>query len=160
MTIMMHPNRLVLSRRAAVLAIGAAAVAPSAARGQDIAVSEQTLASLKAIGGGTPITPGRVKLVMPELAENGNAVSLTITVDSPMQPNDYVRMVHVVSDKNPIAEVVKFHLGPRAGRARVQTNIRLAMTQTVTAVAEMNDGTFWSGSTDVIVTLAACLESG
>jgi sulfur-oxidizing protein SoxY len=54
--------------------------------------------------------------------------------------------------------VARFHLGPRAGRAKVATNIRLATTQTVTAIAEMSDGSFWSGTANVVVTLAACIE--
>ena len=49
-------------------------------------------------------------------------------------------------------------LGPRAGRAEFSTRIRLADSQTVTAIAELSDGTFWSGTADVIVTLAACIE--
>jgi sulfur-oxidizing protein SoxY len=52
-----------------------------------------------------------------------------------------------------------FHLGPRAGRASVATRIRLADTQTVTAICEMSDGSFWSDSASVVVTLAACLEA-
>ena len=54
--------------------------------------------------------------------------------------------------------MVSIHLGPRAGRASVSTRIRLADSQTVVAIAEMSDGTFWSDQVDVVVTLAACIE--
>ena len=75
-----------------------------------------------------------------------------------MTPAEHVRAIHVFTEKNPQPEVVSFRLGPRAGRARVSTRIRLADTQTVTAIAELSDGTFWSAEAAVVVTLAACLE--
>ena len=116
--------------------------------------------AIKALTNGAAIKPGRVAIVMPELAENGNTVAMTVTVESPMTAADHVRAIHIIADKNPIARVVSFHLGPRAGRAKVAANIRLATTQVVTALAEMSDGQFWSGTQEVIVTLAACLDAG
>ena len=83
---------------------------------------------------------------------------LTVSVDSPMTEADHVKAIHIFSEKNPLPNVVSFHLGPRAGRASVATRIRLADTQTVVAICELSDGSFWSGSADVVVTLAACLE--
>ncbi|MFZ9298011.1 MAG: thiosulfate oxidation carrier protein SoxY, partial [Hylemonella sp.] len=56
-------------------------------------------------------------------------------------------------------EVIKLTLGPRAGRATVSTRIRLATSQKLVAVARMSDGTFWSDTIEVIVTIAACLEN-
>jgi len=116
--------------------------------------------AIKNISGGRPIKPGRVTLTLPELAENGNVVSLTVVVDSPMTASDHVKTIHIVADKNPLANIARFHLSPRAGRAKVQSNIRLATTQTVTALAEMSDGTLWSGTATVLVTLSACLDGG
>ena len=145
-----------LTRRAALAGGTAVALLPRAA----VAETQDMAAAIEAIAGKSPIKPGKVKLTLPELAENGNSVSLTAVVDSPMTAADHVKSIHVISEKNPIANVVKFHLGPRAGRARVSTNIRLATTQTVTAVAAMSDGTFWSGTAEVVVTLAACIDAG
>ncbi|MEA2984760.1 MAG: sulfur-oxidizing protein SoxY, partial [Alphaproteobacteria bacterium] len=71
---------------------------------------------------------------------------------------DHVKAIHVFTEKNPQPNVVRFQIGPRAGRASVSTRMRLADTQVVFAVAEMSDGTFWSDEVDVVVTLAACLE--
>ena len=84
---------------------------------------------------------------------------LAVSVESPMTAADHVRAIHVFTEKNPQPEVVSFHLGPRAGRASVATRVRLADTQTVVAVCELSDGSFWSGRADVVVTLAACLEN-
>ncbi len=95
---------------------------------------------------------------MPPLSENGNTVPLTVSVESPMTAADYVKAIHVFTELNPQPDVVSFRLGPRAGRARVATRIRLATTQTVVAVSELSDGSFWSDTVAVVVTLAACLE--
>jgi sulfur-oxidizing protein SoxY len=118
------------------------------------------VAAIKHIANGRPVTPGRVKLGLPELAENGNVVSLTVDVESPMTAADHVKTIHIVAEKNPLAVLARYHLGPRSGRARVSTNVRLATTQTVHALAEMSDGSVWSGTAAVLVTLSACLDGG
>jgi sulfur-oxidizing protein SoxY len=82
-----------------------------------------------------------------------------VSVDSPMTEADHVKAIHIFNEKNPQPNVIGAHLGPRAGRATLATRIRLADTQTVTAIAELSDGTFWTDSIQVIVTLAACVES-
>jgi sulfur-oxidizing protein SoxY len=108
--------------------------------------------------GSARVNSGKVKLELPPLVENGNTVPLTVKVDSPMTAADHVRAIHVFTEKNPQPEVVTFRLGPRAGRASAATRIRLADTQTVVAICELSDGSFWSDRADVVVTLAACLE--
>jgi sulfur-oxidizing protein SoxY len=108
--------------------------------------------------GEAPVNKGRVKLDLPPLVENGNSVPCTVSVESPMTAMDYVKAVHIFNEKNPQPNVISVKLGPRAGRAAFATRIRLADSQTVTAIAELSDGTFWSGQIDVIVTLAACVE--
>ena len=116
------------------------------------------LDAIRRVVGTAPINRGKVTVDLPALVDNGNGVSLAVRVDSPMTPADHVKAIHVFSEKNPLPEVASFRLGPRAGRASVATRIRLADTQTVTAICEMSDGSFWSGSADAVVTLAACLE--
>lgn len=115
-------------------------------------------AAIRDFAGQAAIRTGRVALDLPPLVENGNAAPLTVTVESPMTEADHVRRIAVFNEKNPQPHVFEARLGPRAGRTRIATRIRLADTQRITAVAEMSDGTFWSGSADVIVTLAACVE--
>jgi len=114
--------------------------------------------AIRAVVGTARVTKGRVKLELPPLSENGNAVPLTVLVESAMTDAEHVRAIHVFTEKNPQPDVVGVRLGPRAGRARVSTRIRLADTQTVIAIAELSDGSFWSGEAAVVVTLAACLE--
>ncbi len=115
--------------------------------------------AIRQVVGEAPIQKGKVKIDVPALVENGNTVALAIEVDSPMTAQDHVKAIHVFNEKNPLPNVISAHLSPRAGRARVATRFRLADTQTIVAIAELSDGTFWSASADVIVTLQACLES-
>ena len=108
---------------------------------------------------GEVIRRGRVILEMPQLADNGNSVAMRVVVDSPMSATDHVKAIHLFSDRNPQRNMAVFYLGPRAGRAEVVSRVRLAGSQRVTALAEMADGSFWSGFSDVIVTLSACIDS-
>lgn len=114
--------------------------------------------AIRKVVGSARVNPGRVTLDVPPLVENGNSVPLAVSVESPMTDASHVKAIHVFNEKNPQPDVVTFRLGPRAGRASVATRIRLADTQTVVAIAEMSDGSFWSASAAVVVTLAACLE--
>ena len=114
--------------------------------------------AIRALVGEATVKRGRVKLELPPIVENGNTVPLTVTVDSPMSETDHVTDIHVFNEKNPQPYVAAFDLGPRAGMAVVSTRIRLADSQQVVAIARLSDGSFWSDSADVIVTLAACAE--
>ena len=125
-----------------------------------LATSELRDETLKALTGGAPVKEGRVTLTVPKVAENGLSVYTTVAVESPMTEADHVRAIHILSEKNPIAHLLTWHLGPRAGVAKVSTNIRLAASQQVTALAEMSDGSFWQDRRDVIVTIAACIDGG
>jgi sulfur-oxidizing protein SoxY len=115
-------------------------------------------AAIRDVVGEAQIRSGKVKLDIPPLVENGNTVPMTVSVASPMTERDYVKSIHVFNEKNPQPHIGNFYLGPSAGRAQVATRIRLADSQKVVAIAKMSDGSFWSASMDVVVTLAACTE--
>jgi len=115
-------------------------------------------AAIRRIIGEQPVRKGRVTLDIPPLVENGNTIAMSVRVESPMTGTDYVKAVHVFNEKNPQPDIISVHLGPRAGKAAFATRIRLADSQNVVAIAEMSDGSLWSGDADVIVTIAACLE--
>jgi sulfur-oxidizing protein SoxY len=139
---------------AGLAGLGAAmiTIAPAAA------TPESMRRAIRQVVGEAPIHKGKVTIDVPSLVENGNTVALAIEVESPMTVKDHVKAIHVFNEKNPQPNIISAHLGPRAGRARVSTRFRLADTQTIVAIAELSDGSFWSASADVIVTLAACLE--
>jgi sulfur-oxidizing protein SoxY len=114
--------------------------------------------AMRDVVGTAVVHTGKVKLDVPPLVENGNTVPLTVSVASPMTPEDHVKSIHVFNEKNPQPNVGNFYLGLRAGRAQVSTRIRLADSQKIVAIAKLSDGSLWSASADVVVTLAACTE--
>jgi sulfur-oxidizing protein SoxY len=116
--------------------------------------------AIRKVVGGAPVRAGKVKLDIPPLIDNGNTVPLSVEVDSPMTATDHVKAIHVFTERNPQPYVLSAYLGPRAGRARIATRARIGDTGTVMAIAQLSDGSFWSHSVKVIVTLSACLEEG
>jgi sulfur-oxidizing protein SoxY len=114
--------------------------------------------AIRALVGEATVERGKVKLELSPIVENGNTVPLTVTVDSPISEADHITAIHIFNEKNPQPCVAAFHLGPRSGKAVVSTRIRLADSQQVVAIARLSDGSFWSDSADVVVTLAACAE--
>lgn len=128
------------------------ALAPAHAEPEDMA------RAILAFTGGRDPLPGAVTLDIAPLVENGNAVSLEIAADLPVDGANPVTELALFTEKNPQPEVAIFHLGPRAGRAHVVTRIRLATTQHVAALAKRRDGTCHIDRREVIVTIAACTE--
>lgn len=108
--------------------------------------------------GSTPRT-GRVTFEIAPLVDNGNAVPVTVRVESPMTPADHVKAIALFNERNPNTDIARFELGPRAGRAEVSTRIRLATSQKLVALAKMSDGSVWQQTVDVVVSIAACVES-
>lgn len=149
-----------------VLACGAASAAAAGAAKAQLPPNIEALRkaamqeAMRKVVGDAPVRSGKVKLDLPPLIDNGNTVPLSVAVDSPMTPADHVKAIHVFVEKNPQPYVISAHLGPRAGSARVATRARIADTGTVVAIAQLSDGSFWSDSVAVVVTLSACLEDG
>jgi len=150
------------SRRHFLIAAGGVAggVGLESISGRAHATPDEMQEAVRKVIGQAPVRRGKVRLDMPPLIDNSNSVPLSVTVESPMTPSDHVKAIHVFTEKNPLPNVVSAYLGPRAGRAGIATRVRIADTQTVTAIAELSDGTFWSGSKSVVVMLSACLEDG
>lgn len=113
-------------------------------------------AAIDRVRGERTPTEGRVTLRLPPIAENGNTVPLTVTVESPMSAADHVKTIHVFATRNPTPELATFHLTPAMGRAAVDTRIRMGETQEVIAIAEMRDGSLFTGRTEVRVTIGGC----
>jgi sulfur-oxidizing protein SoxY len=145
--------------RRLVLQAGAAAFAQLLVRpahAQDAAEMDKAIAQFAR---GQAPRKGRVKLEIASMVDNGNVVPIRINVDSPMSASDRVTEIAVFNEKNPQRDVAQFTLGPKAGKAEVSTRIRLATSQKIVTLARMSDGSVWSDSADVIVILAACIET-
>lgn len=153
----MRQSRPGALQRRNVIALGAGLLTTVTMR-PAAAQSDELAAAVKAFAGGAVVRPGRVKLDVAKLVDNGNVVPLSVTVDSPMTAADHVTLIAVYNEKNPQREVARFMLGPRAGKASVSTRVRLATSQKLVAVAKLSDGSYWSDTIDVIVVLAACIE--
>jgi sulfur-oxidizing protein SoxY len=148
---------LIASRRDALaIGIGAAAAAilgTISSASADEAATEELIK--KFTGGKTP-AQGRVRLDMPEIAENGNTVPMSVSVESPMTEQSHVTNVMVLADGNPRPCVVTYHFSPASGAAEANTRIRLLKTQNIIAVAKMNDGSCFMASKQVKVTIGGC----
>lgn len=144
---MIAPRRLLLAAPALLLLPRGAGASP-----------EAMAEAVRGLTGGAEVRPGRVVMDVSPLVENGNTVPLSVIVDSPMTEQDHVRAIAVFNERNPQPHVITVSLGPRSGRAILATHIRLATSQTLLAVAQLSDGSFWSDRAQVVVTLAACVE--
>ncbi len=152
----------VLSRRTFVAA-GVACVGfmPFLARAEDAGSATRERSQefkddfARIVGSATPVE-GKITVDLPETADNGNFVPITIAVDSPMTDADYVKAIHILSTANPHAHVATFHLSPVNAIARVQSRMRLAKTQDVIVLAELSGGPMLVSTTRVKVTIGGC----
>lgn len=154
----------VINRRTLLVSAGAAAallaplplVAQDAAPPQAMERTKQFQEAYEALlAGGTPLD-GKITLELPEIAENGNFVPLTVSIESPMTDADHVKAIHILSTANPVARIATFHLSPVNGVAKVQSRIRLAKTQDVIALAHFSNGLLAAATATVKVTIGGC----
>lgn len=146
----------VTDRRSFVL--GAAGIAAfglgtSAAQAQDAAGID---AMLKKVVGDAKPTLARIAIDLPEIAENGNTVPFSVTVESPMSDADNVKALHIIATGNPQPDIAVFNFTPQSGKAYVSSRMRLGKTQDVYAIAQMSDGKFFMSKKTVKVTIGGC----
>ena len=146
-------------RRRFVSVLAGLAAAPLLPVRQTRAAIDSLAPVIGKITGGAPVREGRVRLEVPRLADNGHSVPLAVSVESPMTAADHVRSITLLSERNPRPVMATFHLGPKSGRAEVVTRVRLNGSQRLLAVAQLSDGSFWSGTAEVEVTESACLDA-
>jgi sulfur-oxidizing protein SoxY len=121
-----------------------------------VATPEELAVALRETFGDRPIQRGKVKLDLPRLAESGNVVPVTVTVESPMTERDHVRSIHLFAEKNNLPRILEVQLGPHNGKALVSSRVRLAITQQVLAVAVLSDNSLWSAAAEIEVTVSSC----
>jgi sulfur-oxidizing protein SoxY len=146
-----------LSRRAAlVLSAGGAALTLTGWGQSAQAAAKEAAAEIAKFTGGKTAQSGKVSIELPEIAENGNTVPLSVAVDAPMTADNYVSDILVVAEGNPNPGVVTFHLSPMSGKAEASTRIRLATTQNIIVVAKTSKGEYFTGQKLVKVTIGGC----
>ncbi len=141
-----------ITRRHA-LTLGAGIVVTLVAAKDATAKPAEAAAEIAKFTGGKTAEEGKIAIDLPEIAENGNTVPLSIAVESPMRADDYVTDILVVSDGNPFPGFAKFQLTPMSGRAEAATRIRLAATENVIVVAKTSAGKFYTARRLVKVTV-------
>jgi sulfur-oxidizing protein SoxY len=154
LTSLSRPDRreVLIGMGAAGLVLATATLVPSGARADAAAVD----AEIKKLAGDKAIKEGRITLEVPQIAENGNTVPISVSVDSPMTDQNYVKSVHLYAPGNPAPNVATFRFTPASGKALASTRMRLAKTQKVVAVAEMSDGSMYRTSAEIKVTIGGC----
>lgn len=153
----MTDRPLLNATRRQILTAGGGAVLISSMPFRASAAEADLIRSRTDLFGTRAIQEGRVTVELPPIAENGHSVPLTVTVDSPMTDEDYVKQIVILSPRNPLPLIAQYHLTPLSGKAAVSSRIRMSGTQAIQAIAEMSDGSLWSGSMETVVTLAACV---
>ena len=153
---MANSHSPIIDRRSVVLGLSAGACALALAPKPALASrAEADELIAKLTSGAKPVLDAKVRIKLPEIAENGNTVPFTVSVDHPMVPGNYVKSIHIVAEGNPSPQVASFHFTP-TGKAEVYARLRLAKTQEVRAIAVLSDGTALEARKEVKVTVGGC----
>jgi sulfur-oxidizing protein SoxY len=144
------------TRREALALAGIAGLVALIAPRISVADEQAVAAEIKKLYGDKKFESGKIKLDVPEIAENGLVVPVTVDVESPMTEQDYVKAVHVFADGNPLPGIVSYRFTPACGKASASTRMRLAQTQNVVCIAEMSNGNLHMAKANVKVTIGGC----
>ncbi len=134
------------------LAMLAAVLAPHMVMAEEADVK----AAIEKLYAGKSMASGKIKLDLPQIAENGLVVPVGIEIESPMTDGDYVKAVHIFADGNPLPGVISYKFTPDCGKASASARMRLARTQNIVAVAEMSNGSLFTAKQEVKVTIGGC----
>lgn len=134
------------------MAMLAAVLAPHMVMAEEADVK----AAIEKLYAGKSMAGGKIKLDLPQIAENGLVVPVGIDIESPMTDGDYVKAVHIFADGNPLPGVVSYRFTPECGKASASARMRLARTQNIVAVAEMSNGALFTAKQEVKVTIGGC----
>lgn len=144
------------TRREALALAGIAGLVALIAPRISVADEQAVAAEIKKLYGDKKFESGKIKLDVPEIAENGLVVPVTVDVESPMTEQDYVKAVHVFADGNPLPGIVSYRFTPACGKASASTRMRLAQTQSVVCIAEISNGNLHMAKANVKVTIGGC----
>ena len=113
--------------------------------------------ALKAIAGDAEVKDSdKVKLTVPEIAENGAVVPVKVSVDSPMDEKNYVKSIHILNTKNANSRCADIMLTTKNAEAKFASRVKLSESQDVVAIVAFSDGTFMKAGKSVKVTIGGC----
>jgi sulfur-oxidizing protein SoxY len=128
------------------------AIAPQIA----LANADSLRALVQKLFGDQSFEESKIKLDLPEMAENGMVVPISVEVESPMTPDDYVWSLYIFAFANPVPQVSSYSFTPESGKAAISTRIRLAKSQEVIAVAEMSNGKVHVAKAPIKIMIGGC----
>lgn len=143
-------------RETLALSVGGAALTIAGFDTRALAAAKEAAEEIAKFTGGKAADKGKVSIELPEIAENGNTVPLSVSVDAPMAADNYVSEILVIADGNPRPGVATFHFSPMSGKAEASTRIRLATTQNIIVVAKTSTGQLFTAQKLVKVTIGGC----
>ncbi len=144
------------SRRAALKLAGFAGLALIVTPGSAAATPEEVTSAIAKLYGEKKFESGKIKLDVPEIAENGLVVPINVEVESPMTDADHVKAVHIFAEGNPLPNVLSYKFTPACGKAAASARMRLAQTQNVVCIAEMSNGALYKTTATIKVTIGGC----
>ena len=144
------------TRRETMTLAAIAGLAAMLAPRMSFADEKAVAAEIAKLYGDKKLESGKIKLDVPEIAENGLVVPVNVDIESPMTDADYVKAVHIFADGNPLPGVVTYRFTPACGKASASTRMRLAQTQNIVCVAEMSNGTLYTAKSNIKVTIGGC----
>ena len=97
-----------------------------------------------------------IEVTLPPLADNSNAIPLQFTLQAP--PGQMLLGFEIIAPENPNRVILRLKLGQPQARFTFSTRVRLAMTQEVWVLAQLNDGTSLGRPTHTVVTATACFD--
>ncbi|AYH42454.1 thiosulfate oxidation carrier protein SoxY [Azoarcus sp. DN11] len=127
-------------------------VAPAMAEGgRNVAAFEaRTLdEALQALGAAAAQDSGAIRIVAPDVAEDGRAVALTVSSDIPR-----TEQIAILIEENPFKVAANFRLSG-AMTPTIHTRVKMARTTRVHALVKA-DGRIYAARREVTVTVGGC----
>lgn len=116
---------------------------------KDAFTCKDEASALKALGWEAPVASDKITLVLPEIAENGAVVPVSISVAMPD-----VRSIAVMIPDNPFTLTALYPL-PAGTAPDIACRVKMAKTAKVVALVAAG-GKLYSATRDVKVTLGGC----
>ena len=107
------------------------------------------------LDGASPLDKG-LWLDMPVLGDNPASVPVKAVIELPVTVDSYCEELVIIAEGNPRPMACRFKFTPLAGTSEVAVRLRLIETQSIQALARMNDGRVLIARRHITVTAGGC----